>query len=657
MTLEKRINSLTSFYRKYARVIKMSVVSIGLSSSLAFYCSEGIVEGLTIESKIKRAKKEGREIRLVHKGNLMKPEVKNCIEIFDKEKGEFKTEYYPWKRMEHHYLVTLPLMIGFLYGMLRKRPRDRLIGELKKSDLITRTGIELSVAGTFFTYFNKPLMALQPIPFFCVGTSMTFILIFGTNTAFNKYKVWQKYQKAQQKGNYDEITCKFYNCLSLEKMARKALKSGDLPGAAQRLYERTKIEREFDDIENICFHTYRGCIGREYSFVFSRIKARRNPTYANYLKLLLENLAMKVTPATDDLEEAVEKLPEKEVELKIIVGALTSDEEKTRKLWTEVYHILNKEGKINAVDEKSKNEVGFADCNTLGVRFVVKKQARDLHRKEIEQTKARNRYMGDNKRIVIPEIIQGFEEGENGILISARFYGENFHEFLKGVPAEQQTLWLRYALEGGHEAAKCGISDCIEDRYEKIQQDIESLWMIDRRDKDELSDNIQACLRYSDKFEPICDVDLIKDNILVLNDERLALIDHEERMKSDPVYMLVKLLEYRSTLDYDEVGIRVRNELIRHHFISLGYDLDRGIMEAHYYSSVPLKALSYLGFSREMDGKEEIRKDYLDSAERSLELVVSRYTVGYSNEQIIQLKSVSRCIKRIKKQLGFAILT
>ncbi len=655
--LEERIKALTSFCKKYKSTIKYSAMVASLPLLFSFYYSEGIAQRLTIKSKIEKAKKENREIRSIHKGNLLKPEIKNCIEIIDSDTREFKEEYHPSKRMEHHYLLTLPIILGALYALSKKGPYDKLLGELSTNEKVIRTGIELGVTGATFAVFKEPLSMLEPMPFLCVGAMIPSFTVPFTMMTFNKYKIWQRYRKAKQEGNNNEIAYRFYNYLHLEKEAKSALQSGDLSKAAQILHEKARIERGLDDTERKCFSYYQNNIGKELMHIFSRRNARKNPNYENYLRLLLNDLKAIDTPVVNDLEEAIQKLPKKELELKLIAGALTTDNDKKKKWWSDVYKILDNGGKIKPVDEKSKNEVGFADCDTLGVRFVVKRQDYDSHKKEIEQTRVRYENMTNNRRIVIPEVVHEFEDGKKGVFISTRLYGESFYDFLRGMPTKQQILWLRYALDGGHEAAKYSNCSCNENRHEKTAQDIEKLVMIEREIRKELSTNICACLRYVDMFEPICDMDLIKDNFLVLDDEKIALIDHEERKISDPSYMLIKLLEYKPTIDYSEEGVEARNELIHHHFTSLGYNLDERIMEAHYYHSVVLKAISYLGFSEGMEGKKEVRRGYLNGAEKALELVVNRYSSGQSNEQIRQIHAVFKSIKRIKTQLGFAILT
>jgi thiamine kinase-like enzyme len=256
------------------------------------------------------------------------------------------------------------------------------------------------------------------------------------------------------------------------------------------------------------------------------------------------------------------------------------------------------------------------------------------------------------KRVTLPENLEIYRPEEmagnnNGVLIMRYANGISLAEYIEDLELEEKLKILKRVVEGNAKSSSFGMSRTEEDRLKKAHTDLENNKEIKNEVKNKIRGNLDVLLKFSNVFSSVYDRDGHAENAIVTRNENIVLIDFEVRLLSDPVYMLVKLIEHSKCFGYDEEGFKARKLLISEHFKNIGIEKeynDTKINEAHYFSSVPLKALSYHSFSYGKNRKKT-RTNYLMAANFALDVLLKEYGELYTKEERNKLKDLKYCMQ------------
>jgi hypothetical protein len=466
---------------------------------------------------------------------------------------------------------------------------------------------------------------------------------------YNIKKIFNEDFELLSKDNLLSLSLKFK---TVTEKAQNNFKKGTQDKSLEYMIEAIRISKLIDENkEEISDFVIQSRYFKDD--IVNRISDLFNNSFNHYLSRVIESLTIHSPFLEYDIKRAIKKCPEEALEFRVLGAEFTKDSEESQKKWAEIYRILVEKDNLKSVDLKTSNAVAFMDSKILKKHYIFKRKNKQDLESEIEQTFVLNtKVFSGMSNVDTVEITSSLyypliDNQDEGIGIFNYVEGKHLSEILITAPRQQQLSLLERVVKINASTAYHGINKTIVDRQEKTTKEILSL-PIKSEDKQILLNSLDVLFKYADRFPSVYDCDGHSDNIIVKQEGNNFIfipIDIEARPQNDPAYMLVKPLEYKSVLPFDSEGIKIRNNLIRQHFLAINQNQDTDVQESHYYSSVPLKFISYL--TLEMQGKamEEVLETYRQSSLFALDTLVRNYSDNYSHQEIEKLRKISSAIE------------
>ncbi|MFT4303328.1 MAG: hypothetical protein ACMXYG_02080 [Candidatus Woesearchaeota archaeon] len=197
--------------------------------------------------------------------------------------------------------------------------------------------------------------------------------------------------------------------------------------------------------------------------------------------------------------------------------------------------------------------------------------------------------------------------------------------------------------------SRYGINNSNTNLDDMIKKYISSCDNFNPSQKQILYDGLSECLTLATHFQQVYDVDANPNNFIITkkpvirNDlilkGRIYFIDHEARPNSDPIYMLVRLLESQDLLERNEEDFGTRNRWIDRFAKLNGFNLEPELIYAHYYASVSVKAFGYCSFSKDKKGTQHLRDSFISNAIFAQQIIEENYHNIFSLEKIKKMRS------------------
>jgi hypothetical protein len=238
---------------------------------------------------------------------------------------------------------------------------------------------------------------------------------------------------------------------------------------------------------------------------------------------------------------------------------------------------------------------------------------------------------------------------DEGILWMSFNKGKSLSAYLATISPREQMNALEKGVYINATITNNGIISESENRQEKTHKDLANLEILTENQYVLLNENIDVTVKYSTHFPSVYDRDGHGDNILV--DGRMyVVIDHESRKASDPMYQLVKLIEHKGILSYDDAGLEARKRLIHQHLAHLGIEGRGEKAEVHYFMSTILKAVSAFGVSQNRSERGQIHQGYIEGALFGTYVLLNKYRHHLSGSEIDRLHKVNYVLQEVKEQ-------
>lgn len=637
--LEKKLLKLNSFLRRYRNTVRR-VFFLGLGVPvLCFHFYNNAIIKPKADEEVRAARLKGVETRETNEGTIYRENIKkkHINQIYDLKKGKFVTVYNSARHQNFYPFVSALIMAYALRSFYDEKKRP-IVNNLDINGNVKKVGFELGGAGVVLCASANYLATLEPLPFLAIGSTIGTLGVALGQNVFNRRFAKRAYESAKEIGDIECEGYRYGEFLELQKEVQDGLNKDKLSEVANALLQEMRLIRGFSE-DTHYYLTDSINVTNPLRHIISRKKARSSHSYEDYLRLILDDVAALEPALESDLEDAVNCVPERELEFRTLLAEYSVNSNLHKKRWILLYNALVEAGTIKPAVGRSKHEVGFVDCQSLGLQYVAKKGMQSSLEQEIKQTEAIRKGLACEKGIVIPEVVVKLDakdlgnDNEEGVFVQRYELGVSLADKVRVLCNEDKLSLLSRAVKGNALASQYGLSDREENRYEKALEDISNLGGVNDK-AIVFKDNISVCFKFADLFPAVYDRDGHGDNILIPDEERVILVDHEVRDKSDPVYMLIKLLEYRPELSYNGFGIDIRNQLIKEHFSFFEHNATEHMCKAHYYSSIILKAISYSAFTKGQEEKGVIRQSYLESAKFGLDQILSKYGDLYDEREI-----------------------
>jgi len=649
MSLETVVNKFSFFLRRYKNTLRRVLFLSLALPVLGYHLYNNKITKPRAERELSYARSQGKIERVTNQGTIYLEDIrkKHVNQVYDEKEKGFITVY---NSAAHHnyYPFACGITLALAFFLIYDQKKNPLVRDLSASEKLRKALFEIGSSAAVLGAASPYLSTLQPLPFVTIGSTAGVLAVALGQNIFHRNHT----RSASKSQDVNSLEYNFSLFRSIQGEAQAALKRKDLSRACNLLLQEMRIVRRLDNRFHIAYSDYVD-VTKPLRHLGSRVLARRNPTYNNYLKLVLDDV-VALTPALDsDLERAASDVEVHELEFRTLAAEFAYTPEMQRKRWITLYGALTRRNAIRNVSEASKNQVGYVDCQSLGLQYVTKKADQTSLEEEIEQTRVIKAGLAGEEDIIIPDIVINLTPDEindpdnNGVLVQSYESGRTLTDYLRRASEEEIIGVLERATDANALTSSLGLSQRKEDRYGKVLKEISSLYdlgILNRRRAAAIEANILVCLKFADLFPSVYDRDGHGDNILVSDSNRLVILDHEARDKSDPAYMLVKLLEHNPVLPHDDYGFSIRNILIERHFSLMDHNANGLVCQAHYYSSIVLKNLSYLAFSSNTLGKEPVRQGYIRSARFGLDMLLSWYSRLYNSREISMFKTLRGAI-------------
>jgi hypothetical protein len=651
--LEGVVNWLSSKYKKYKTYFLDVLPLLPIAGFVAAYAIDTTIQNMTLNSKIEKARQEYEKVSYLNINTIFNPQHECNIVAYTLEPFKQELIHQPHRMLNHYRWVGGYSLAYAAYIIIKSAKKKKINLKYKFKDRINQAIFigGCSIGGVVL--MSPFLIQLQEVPQKEIGIFLG-LLSAGYGLAIEGSRREKKeYNNAirDEKTESDAYILGKIKELRFESL--KAIRKKQNESACTTFLEQIELVRKaqlrWEEWNERDIMVY-------FSHFFYRYHARAKPNFKNWLKVVISDPIEMNELKTADLEEAIRLVPDKEIEFRLLDFEFCMDEKRRKEKGAQLYELLEERGLVERIHEGKNNIVAAMRCGTLAKQYIVKRNKREKIEGEVAQTDIVADGLMDVKDIEVARVIMKYDNndiswlGDEGMAFLRFAEGEALSVYLRRAMREKQIAVLKKAARANARTARLGILKQEEDRHAKVKRDIEQNNSINRELKDALAENIEVCLKFAGAFESVYDRDGHSDNIL-LNKRGVVLIDFEPRMRSDPIYMLVKLLEYKGVLGFDEEGISAREEIVTDimaEHIKTIQKKDSTMGAAHYHASVPLKALSFDIFSQSKQGCYSIRKRYIDAGKFSLDVLADRYSRFYSTHEIMKIRAVRKAMERIK---------
>lgn len=474
-----------------------------------------------------------------------------------------------------------------------------------------------------------------------------------TYSFLKKRNLKEVFSEAKKRNDQNYMPCRYLNFIDSVKEARRNLKQENYSVALENMLKAIKLERDFDqDVSYYVNDSLGGKHNLEREF-FHRLLTFFSSDFSTYSNQIIKDIITFSPFLKYDISRAIRKCPEESLEFRVLGAEFTVDEQESQKQWSDIYRLLIERDNLQPVGLKTKNTVTVMDSKILKKHYVFKQKSKQDLESEVQQTNFLNeqvfRHISNVETVEITSSLYYplIEREDIGVGIFNYVDGIHLSELLRVSSEQDRISLLERAVDINSSTAYYGINKSEINRLQKTKLEIQKL-SLTKKKEEELLKSIDVLFKYTENFFSVYDCDGHSDNIIVKQEgDSLILIpiDIEARLQADSSYMLVKLLEYKSVLPYDSRGIQLRGDLIQRHFSNIGENQPKDIQEAHYYSSVPLKFISYLILDIQGDAIKEVLETYRKSSLFALDTLIENYSRNYSQQEIDKLRTISSLIE------------
>lgn len=662
-------------FRHYYRALRVFAVTTLVATWMGSYGCNFAINGSTAESRVKQARAEGKRVELTSEGTPFNDTASAHLRMYepkvDGTGGGYTTIYNPYKRWDIYVHL---MFLWSLNAVFRYYSKSRFKPKLSRRESSIKTLVQGGVVLGSLAYCRNAFSSLNILPAIEMIGIVTPALWILPEMYYHKHLITTRYRHAVESGDTSSNDYMFGRFFELQAGIRQAFKKGNQLAVWELLLEQVRLLRGISPENRRKLGDDKLDLSGSYGYIASRIKAKCQPSVENDLRLTIMNSAAQHTALELDLEDAVQRNPGSEVEFRILDYELCTTEERRRKA-IELYRLLEQRRQIEPATEGKKSVVGIMNCNALRRQYVVKRSDLESVVQEGRQTQYIEEGLRDEEGVISAAVKEVFDKSvlehleNDGVIMLSYIQGTLLSKILhNGLSVEDKVGLLIQAAQANAKTCDMGIDTTVEDRLEKAVADIEGNERLPDDLRRMLVDNIGIVLLYSDAFPSVYDRDGTTDNVLVCsrsdigfgeeqnrtdigedkNHKRvIGLIDLEARRQSDPTYMIIKLLEHKTALGYDESGTSARNRVIGAHFECAPCE-DRELIMPHYYASIILKALSYDNFTQARQDCDEIRQGYYRSAVYGLNTVLRLFGNRFHGAtNVRKLESVRDAVIRL----------
>ena len=647
--LDDIVRKLSRRVRAYKEVVKRYGSISLLYGVVGFMLWQVVAEKPKAAERVNVAREKGMEIVKTNEDTIYTEERKYNIQALNTETGKKEDIFNPVKHMNYYRLLFLATYAHIALRQYDMSKKKRLKAITDKNERVANISSIIG-ASTGAAVAIQPIIKYMKIIPKCETTAMFATLLSVAGKELHEKHLYSKrYKQAENEGDLENPFYLRGVAKELREKSLKALKKNKLEEACILLLEQREILRKYHQQVDLWEE---GIVMYDFKHFFYRLKAMTSRSFEDELRLLLKTPVEMHELKTLDLENGIRRNPKKEIELRLLDFEFETDDARRREKGKALYEILSERGMVESMDKGKNSVVSAMSCSTLGRQYVIKRNKDNRIDGEIRQTQdVKEGFRGDNE-VVIPDIVIKYDGREipelkdDAIMFMRYLEGEVMTEKLRKMIVREQVELLKRAARVNMKSSGYGIIEKEEDRYVKAIDDIRGNSKLDKEVKNVLEDNIKVCFKFADYFSSVYDRDGHPDNILVSNGN-LVLLDFEIRQKSDPIYMVVKLLEYKGVLGYDGQGMDAREEVVNEHLSNMGSE-ERGVGLPHYLASIPLKALSFHRFSAGREDCEGIRQGYLKSSIFGLEMISNRFSGFYKDDELKKLDNIRKVLEGLK---------
>jgi hypothetical protein len=674
------MTSLTDIVRKSWKFIKSEKENLGVIAATMITTGIIISQGQYFISETKNfiqkeniAKKQNIEYNITAKGTIFNQKYVNNKKIgalqIKNEDDEFITVANPYKNGKESLILGGLLATYLLFVKKKQKINSPFIPEYdlkekKLNNVFIRTGIIASLGYTASMAYKLDIESTILLGY---STSIAIPYLaeyfFRENIMRKKYELIKLNNKVKPEEKYNNKIYRYMYIKELQQKADLALKN-----KTDDVWDLTlKLIREFKELSpNERYYAYEHWNPlKRMCFFKDHLMTNLNPTYENNLKMILTGSRQFKQKYEIIIEDLLKTRYEKGIELMQLDFELTVDYEKRKEKGIKLYNELIKQKKIMNPNIETNNLVLLMNCGKLGLQYAIKKGEKKRIEQEIKQTTEISKLFYQDNEILIPEICVEFDNEDIDELNDQKMIWIMYVDAKKMSDVlidindyDEKVDLLKKIVKANAKTAFSGINEEKENLYNKIVNDIkqnnELKNCLDLQEISVLKEDINVCLKFANKFMLVYDRDGNPGNQLINKEKnKIILIDHEARKKSDISYMLIKAIEQDTILPYDEKGYEMRNILIDTHLLNLGININedlKDIAKAHYYASIPIKALSYHKFSQNKKNTKKIRMNYLKSSEYSIDILFKHFKNLYSDCELEKLTQIRGFMNKISQK-------
>lgn len=575
------------------------------------------------------------------------------IEVYNKKTNEIVLEYdfgfgggiLPW----------ISVFMGIFYMKSVFDEKSNPLREYRtKKDNTIRTMTTTLTSFSTYCIVNHLGEGLDYNDQTIFATNIAFLTSALTSDIFNKIYSEKTINKAREINNKQSLPYMYSMFRENLSEAKKYLSKGNTGQTIKSLLEVVKISRNLKDDDRLLLSDNFSNSWELEREVFARTITYWSEDYKKHLDLLIKDMVFMSPWIKHDIRNAIKRCPEEALEFRILGAEFAFDQEESKREWAEIYKLSIEKGQVKQISLKTKNIVAILNSKVLKHHYILKQEEREELETEVAQTLVLNKEAFSKMSNVLPVDVTValyypyIRNQEIGIGIFRYIESKHLSKVLEESPKDKQLSLLERAVEINAATAYYGINKNKIDRIQKTEDEILNL-DINTTLEDKLLENYNILFKFADKFQSVYDCDGHSDNRLITGEDNdiFVTIDNEARPQNDPVYMLVKLLEYKSVLSYTKEGIDARNQLIALHFKKIDQTQPDEVQEAHYYESVPLKFISYKLMSDSGKGMNDVLDTYKASAVFALDTLIDRYNHMYSTKEIAKLTELRSIFAKI----------
>lgn len=649
------MKKLTDIVKKYHKELFVGIMYSSFSLMCLYQAPKTWNHFSKIKESIQENRSMGNEVVIKTPSNL--PLFESEISIYDKNKNlieEHNTK--PINDLLHWVTLQLTFICG--YGLLKMKNHPYNDFKLKKEKITDTTITAITAGVTSSAMYNLTNGLSASLQYEIIYNSTMFLTLY-LGSLYNKNIFEKKLNNPDLVSDpfRDEIR-KYSSFIKNIKESKKLLLQKKKNESLHRILDSVKIARTFNNRNYIALSDCMGPYKEERNLI-CRAKTFLKNSYESHIDLLINDI-FSFSPFLEyDINRAIKNCPDQSLEFRILDAEFITDKEKSNQQWRQIYEIAKNNKFLSPISLKTKNIVSILNSNILKRNYILKQESKKDLESEIKQTEYLNQNVFsklDNVETVdiIAELHDiyndGFIDGGISVGIFKFIESESLSDVLKRSASSEQTNLLEKLVKINASTANYGLSEIIVDKKRKISDEISNL-NIDSNSENALLENYDVLLKFSEYFDPVYDCDGHSDNRLVkkINDNWVFIpIDNEIRPLSDPIYMLVKGIEYKTILPFDNYGIEARNKLVKLHFDEINQNIDKEIQEAHYYLSIPLKLISYSLLSITDRAEKNVFESYKKSSLFALETLNNKYYHMFSPDESNKIANLKSLITSIE---------